>query len=152
MANQVEERLIEPLKKYLQRERLVTISTVDHVTGGPNVNAISWVYASDEKHILFAVDNRSKIVRNIQHNKYVVITLIANDSIYSISGKTQIVQESLDGVPLKLSVAKLTIDEVRDVMFYGSKISLEPVYEKTYDALAAAKLDTQVMEALKKGC
>ncbi|MBD8068439.1 pyridoxamine 5'-phosphate oxidase family protein [Bacillus sp. PS06] len=151
MANQVEDHLIEPLKAYLQKERLVTISTVDHLTGGPNVNAISWVYASDERHVLFAVDSRSKIVKNVEGNHHVVITMIANDSIYSISGKATIIQETLEEVPLKLSVAKLEINEVRDVMFYGSKISLEPVYEKTYDALAAAKLDNQVMAALKKG-
>jgi hypothetical protein len=36
------------------------------------------------------------------------------------------------------------------VMFYGSKIAVEPRYEKTYDAEAAGKLDRQVMEALKK--
>ncbi|MFC4320323.1 pyridoxamine 5'-phosphate oxidase family protein [Litchfieldia salsa] len=151
MANQVEDRLVDSLKNYLQRERLVTISTIDHVTGGPNVNAISWVFASDEKQILFAIDSRSKIVKNILQNEHVVITLIANDSIYSISGKTEIVKEILEGVPLKLSAARLSIQEVRDIMFYGSKISLEPVYEKTYDALAAAKLDKQVMEALKGG-
>ena len=35
-------------------------------------------------------------------------------------------------------------------MFYGSKIVTEPQYDKTYDKKAAAKLDKQVMEAMKK--
>ncbi len=35
-------------------------------------------------------------------------------------------------------------------MFYGSKISVNPSYEKTYDPVAAAKLDKQVIEAIKK--
>jgi hypothetical protein len=35
-------------------------------------------------------------------------------------------------------------------MFYGSKIVTEPQYDKTYDKNAAARLDTQVMEAMKK--
>jgi hypothetical protein len=34
-------------------------------------------------------------------------------------------------------------------MFYGSKISVEPEYEKTYNKIAAEKLDHQVMTALK---
>jgi hypothetical protein len=45
---------------------------------------------------------------------------------------------------------EVSIKEVRDVMFYGSKLSVEPSYEKTYDAEAAAKLDRQVMDAIKK--
>lgn len=35
-------------------------------------------------------------------------------------------------------------------MFYGSKISRDIEYEKTYDKEAAAKLDRQVMEAMKQ--
>ncbi len=35
-------------------------------------------------------------------------------------------------------------------MFYGSKISSEPAYEKTYDKNAADRLDRQVIEAMRK--
>jgi len=35
-------------------------------------------------------------------------------------------------------------------MFYGARIVQEPVYEKTYDEEAAAKLDRQVLNALRK--
>jgi len=149
MANQVEQKLIEPLFQALQKERFVTIATIDHETGGPNVSAISWVYAPSEERIYFAVDNRSRIVQNIQNNPFVVMNLIANESTYSISGKAHIKIEKMEGVPLKLALVEITITEVRDVMFYGSKISLEPKYEKTYDPRAAAKLDNQVMTALR---
>jgi len=149
MANQVEQKLIEPLFQALQKERFVTIATIDHETGGPNVSAISWVYAPSEERIYFAVDNRSRIVQNIQNNPLVVMNLIANESTYSISGKAHIKTEKMEDVPLKLALVEITITEVRDVMFYGSKISLEPKYEKTYDPRAAAKLDNQVMTALR---
>jgi flavin reductase (DIM6/NTAB) family NADH-FMN oxidoreductase RutF len=150
MANQVEPKLIQPLFEALQKERFVTLATIDFETGGPNVSAISWVYAPDEKRILFAVDNRSRIVKNINNNPLVVMNLIANESTYSIAGKATVKIEKMEGVPLKLALVEILIDEVRDVMFYGSKISVEPKYEKTYDAQAAAKLDKQVMDALKK--
>ncbi|WP_044893901.1 pyridoxamine 5'-phosphate oxidase family protein [Bacillus alveayuensis] len=149
MANQVEPKLIEPLYQALQKERFVTIATIDHETGGPNVSAISWIYAPDEGRIYFAVDNRSRIVQNIKNNPLVVINLIANESTYSISGKAHVKVEKIEGVPLKLALVEIEINEVRDVMFYGSKISVEPRYEKTYDAQAAAKLDNQVMTALR---
>lgn len=150
MANEVEQKLIEPLFKELQKERFVTIATVDFETGGPNVSAISWVLAKDDQTIYFAVDLRSRIIQNLNRNHQAVINLIANESTYSIQGEASIKQERLNNVPLKLAMVELKINEVRDVMFYGSKIITEPQYDKTYDKTAAAKLDNQVMEAMKK--
>ncbi|MFC0473031.1 pyridoxamine 5'-phosphate oxidase family protein [Halalkalibacter kiskunsagensis] len=151
MANQVEQGLTEEMLPLLQKERYVTIATVDFEKGIPNVNAISWVYAPTLQKIRFAIDNRSRILENIKANEGVVMSLIANGSTYSIAGLARIVLEKMEGVPLKLALIELEVNEVRDVMFYGAKMMTEPSYEKTYDAEAAAKLDRQVMEALKKG-
>ncbi len=150
MANEVEKKLIKPLFDELQKERFVTIATVDFETGGPNVSAISWVLAKDESTIYFAVDQRSRIIQNLKKNQLAVINLIANESTYSIQGVAGIKQERLNDVPLKLALVEVKINEVRDVMFYGSKITAVPQYDKTYDKAAAAKLDNQVLEAMKK--
>jgi uncharacterized pyridoxamine 5'-phosphate oxidase family protein len=150
MPNQVEPKLIPVLFEELQKERFVTLSTVDFETGGPNVSAISWVLAKDEETIYFAVDNRSRIIQNITNNNKAVINIIANESTFSISGEASVKHERLADVPLKLALVELKINEVRDVMFYGSKITVEPAYDKTYDKDAAARLDKQVMEAMKK--
>lgn len=150
MANQVETQLSEELKSFLQKERYVTIATIDFETGGPNVNAISWVYAPDEKRILFAVDNRSRIVENIRKSKQVTMTIITNGTTYSISGNASVKEEKMDGVPLKLAELEIEVNAVRDVMFYGAKIVNDVEYEKTYDQAAAAKLDRQVMDAMKE--
>ncbi|WP_017753580.1 pyridoxamine 5'-phosphate oxidase family protein [Calidifontibacillus oryziterrae] len=150
MANQVEHQLTDSLLQLLQKERYTLIATIDHETGGPNVNAISWVVAKDASTIYFAVDNRSRIVQNINQNNKVVLTIIAYGTTYSISGTALIKVEKLGEVPLKLALVEMQIETVRDVMFYGSKISEEIKYEKTYDQKAATKLDNQVMEAMKK--
>ncbi|ARK31150.1 pyridoxamine 5'-phosphate oxidase family protein [Halalkalibacter krulwichiae] len=150
MANQVEQCLTEEMLPLLQKERYVTISTVDFETGTPNVNAISWVFAPDVQTIRFSIDNRSRIVKNIKTNSGVVLTLIANGSTYSIAGDAQLIQEKMEGVPLKLALLEMKVEEVRDVMFYGAKITSEPKYDKTYDAQAAAKLDFQVMQVMKR--
>ncbi|MBU8906730.1 pyridoxamine 5'-phosphate oxidase family protein [Desertibacillus haloalkaliphilus] len=150
MANEVEKTLTDELLPLLQSERLVTIATVDHETGAPNVSAISWVHAPDKETVRFAVDNRSRIVENINAKEGVVLSVIGNGSTYSIAGDAKVKVEKLDDVPLKLACVEISIKEVRDVMFYGAKISVEPKYEKTYDPQAAAKLDKQVMEAIKK--
>ncbi|MBA2877831.1 pyridoxamine 5'-phosphate oxidase family protein [Anoxybacillus ayderensis] len=150
MPNAVEPTLIEPLFQSLQKERFVVVCTIDHETGAPNTSAISWVYAPTPDRLYFAVDQRSRIVANVQANPAISIVLIANESTYSISGKAHVKVEKLENVPLKLAAIQVDIEEVRDVMFYGAKISVEPKYEKTYDAQAAAKLDQQVMGALKQ--
>ena len=150
MPNQVEPKLIKPLFDELQKERFVTLATVDYETGGPNVSAVSWVFAKDEGTVYFAVDNRSRILENIKNNPNAVINLTANESTYSIQGQASIKEERLSDVPLKLALVEISIQEVRDVMFYGSKIVTEPQYDKTYDKAAAEKLDRQVMEAMKK--
>ena len=150
MPNQVEQKLIQPLFDALQKERFVTLSTVDFETGGPNVSAISWILAKTDEKIYFAVDNRSRIVQNIQRNNQVVVNMIVNESSYSISGEASVKMEKIDEVPLKLALIEIDIKEVRDVMFYGSKITVEPEYDKTYDKAAATRLDNQVMDAMRK--
>lgn len=150
MANKIETDLIDPIYDSLQKEHFVTVATIDHETGSPNVNAISWIYAPDRKRIFFSIDLRSKIVENIYKHPAIVINIIVNESIYSISGNAHIKEEKIEDVPLRLTLIELIILEVRDVMFYGSKIASEPYYEKTYDEKAAAKLDTQVLTAMKK--
>jgi hypothetical protein len=150
MSNKVENQLTDELLPLLQKERYVLISTVDYETGVPNVSAISWVYAPDKGSIRFAVDHRSRNIENLKKNDGITLVLIGNESTYSISGKASVKVEHLEDVPLKLSCVEIKVSEVRDSMFYGAKISQEPEYAKTYDEEAAAKLDRQVMDAMKK--
>lgn len=149
MANIVEPALTEPLVQALQEGRLVTIATIDFEKGAPSVSAISWVYAMNEATVRFAIDQRSRIIENVRSNPAVTLNVIANESVYSISGTAVILTDRMEGVPLKLALVEIGVEEVRDVMFYGSKVSVEPQYEKTYDARAAAKLDNQVLTAMK---
>lgn len=148
MANVVEPILADSLLQSLQQERIVTIATIDFEKKSPNVSAISWVYAMNTSTIRVAVDQRSRIIENLRHNPSLILNVMANESVYSISGKAEIKADCIEGIPLKLTLVEIAIEEVRDVMFYGAKLSVEPKYEKTYDLRAAAKLDHQVLAAL----
>ncbi|WP_379966933.1 pyridoxamine 5'-phosphate oxidase family protein [Ectobacillus sp. sgz5001026] len=150
MANVVESTLSDSLLEALRQERIVTIATIDFEKGIPNVSAISWVYSMDPATIRFAVDKRSRIAENIRHHSSVVLNVMAAESVFSINGTAAIVADQMEGVPLKLALIEVSIEEVRDVMFYGSKLSVEPKYEKTYDLRAAEKLDGQVLTAIKE--
>ncbi|MFD2371028.1 pyridoxamine 5'-phosphate oxidase family protein [Brevibacillus sp. GCM10020057] len=149
MAETVSRSLSEELFGLLQKERFVTLATIDHESGSPSLSSLSWTFAPTVESIRFAVDNRSRILTNIAKEPQVVLHLIGAGSSYAIYGRAALKTERLEGVPLKLAMVEIAIDAVRDIMFYGSRISAEPQYEKTYDKNAAAKLDNQVMEALR---
>lgn len=142
--------LSEQLFEQLQNEALTLLSTIDHESGSPTMNAISWLYAKDASTIRFAVDQRSRLITNMKANPLVTLTYIGAGSVHAIYGKASLVTDALDEVPFKLACFDIGITEVRDAMFYGARISVQPEYEKTYDKRAAEKLDTQVFSAMKK--
>ncbi|GAB7053760.1 MULTISPECIES: pyridoxamine 5'-phosphate oxidase family protein [unclassified Paenibacillus] len=142
--------LSEQLFDALQKESFALLSTIDHETGAPAMNAISWLYAKDEKTIRFAVDQRSRIGTNLKKQPLVNLTFIGAGSVHAVYGTARLVAEALDGVPFKLACYDIDISAIRDAMFYGARISVAPEYEKTYDKRAAEKLDTQVFDAMKK--
>ncbi|EMT54536.1 hypothetical protein I532_02990 [Brevibacillus borstelensis AK1] len=150
MAETVSQTLSEELFGLLQQERFITLNTIDHESGAPSLSSLSWTFAASPQVIRFAVDNRSRILTNIAKQPQVVLHLIGAGSSYAINGRAVLKSERMEEVPLKLAMVEVTIEAVRDVMFYGSRISVEPQYEKTYDKNAAAKLDNQVMTALRK--
>lgn len=150
MANVVEPTLTDDLVQTLRKDCIVMVATTDFEKQVPNVSAISWVYAVSKTSIRFAVDQRSRIVENIRHSTGVVLTIMANESVFSISGAGEILTDRMESIPLKLTVIEVNVKEVRDVMFYGAKLATEPTYEKTYDLRAAKKLDNQVLAGMKE--
>lgn len=150
MANVVEPTLTDDLVQTLRKDCIVMVATTDFEKQVPNVSAISWVYAVSKTSIRFAVDQRSRIVENIRHSTGVVLTIMANESVFSISGAGEILTDRMENIPLKLTVIEVNVKEVRDVMFYGAKLATEPTYEKTYDLRAAKKLDNQVLVGMKE--
>ncbi|MFS1513495.1 pyridoxamine 5'-phosphate oxidase family protein [Chengkuizengella sp. SCS-71B] len=142
--------LNETIFSQLQKEKLVLLHTLDNESGSPTSSVISWLNAIDTKTVRFAVDQRSRIVNNVKNNKLVSLTTFASTTVYEISGSAEIITEEMEEVPFKLACIEISIKSIRDVMFYGARISTEPEYEKTYDKRAAEKLDNQVFEAIKK--
>ncbi|HEX7056969.1 MAG TPA: pyridoxamine 5'-phosphate oxidase family protein [Bacilli bacterium] len=134
----------------LQKEPFVLLGTIDAETSVPVSSAISWVYAPDSRRIRFAIDQRSRLISNIQAAPHVTITFFAGGSVYAASGKAKIAADALEGVPFKLACFEMAVESVKDIMFYGARVSVEPEYEKTYDKRAAEKLDNQVFAAIKK--
>lgn len=142
--------LSEQLFSRLQKENLVLLATIDAETGSPSVSAISWVYAVSPTQVRFAIDQRSRIVANVKSHPQVTLTVFGEGTVNALYGTASVVTDALDGVPFKLTCIDVHLEAVRDAMFYGSRLSVEPEYEKTYDKRAAEKLDGQVFDAMKK--
>jgi Pyridoxamine 5'-phosphate oxidase len=149
MANSIEKTLSPVLFEDCNKEKIVFLSTLNIEKNSPVMNAISWLVALDDKTIRFAVDQRSFIVSNIEANKGVSLSLFSNETVYNISGDANILTKQLPGIPLKLACIEVKINEVKNILFYGSKITTEPEYTKTYDERAAKKLDIAVLSGLK---
>ena len=150
MAEETISQLSEALYQQLQSETLVLLHTIDAESGGPTSSAISWVYAADPKTVRFALDRRSRLVANIKENVDVTLTVFGGGTVHAIQGKASVVTDALEGVPFRMVCVDVSVMSVRDAMFYGSRITVHPEYEKTYDKRAAEKLDNQVFSALKK--
>lgn len=142
--------LSEQLFPLLQQEKLILLSTSDADSGAPHTGAISWMYAPEPGRLRFAVDLKSVILTNVKAQPKVTATFFGAGKVNVIYGSARVIQEPLGEVPLKLACIDVDIESVRDGLFYGSRITVEPEYEKTYDERAARKLDDQVFTAMKK--
>jgi hypothetical protein len=150
MSEAISQTLSEDLFSLLQKERFVTLATIDHESKAPVLHSLSWIYAPTRQLIRFAVSNRSRMLANIEHNPQVALHLIGSGSSFAIYGRASIRTMRMENVPLKLALVEMAIQSVHDIMFYGSRIRVEPPYEKTYAQTAAEQLDQQVMSALKQ--
>jgi uncharacterized pyridoxamine 5'-phosphate oxidase family protein len=148
--HEIPTELSSELVEFLKGEKLVNLATVDADTGGPNVNAISWVKSVDANKVRFSVTNNSRIVENLKNNPSVVMNVIGLETVYSIQGKAEILEDTMEGVNLKLSKIEVTVEAVFESMFWGAKITQDPEYVKTYNLEKAKALDEQVYAALMK--
>lgn len=142
--------LPDTLFAQLQHETFVLLHTIDAENGSPTSSAISWVYAVDTGKLRFAIDCRSRLIGNLKAHADVSVTLFGAGSVYAVYGQAKVITDKLEGVPFPLACVDIEVSAVRDAMFYGARLSVQPEYEKTYDKRAADRLDGQVFDAMKK--
>jgi hypothetical protein len=142
--------LPEGLYAQLQQENFALLHTVDADSGSPTANAISWIYAVDAGRLRFALDGRSRLIGNLKAHPDVCVTVFGGGTVHAVYGKASIVADKLEGVPFPMACVDVEIAAVRDAMFYGARLSVQPEYEKTYDKRAADRLDGQVFDAMRK--
>ncbi|MGO0059179.1 pyridoxamine 5'-phosphate oxidase family protein [Brevibacillus fluminis] len=145
---EVQNAVSPELAQYLNGDKLVLLSTVDAETNTPSISAISWVKTVDPGTIRFAVAANSRIVGNVKANPRATICVIGLETVYSITGTVTVREEPMEGIQMKLVKLELSIDNIFESMFWGSKIVQEPAYEKTQMIEKSKELDEQVFQGL----
>lgn len=142
--------LPDTLWNQLQEEAFVIINTIDADSGGPTSTVLSWIYAVNPATLRIAVDHRSRLVHNMHKSPLVTVTVFGEGTIYAINGRASVVQDPLEDVPFKVCCFDITIEAVRNALFYGMELVSPPQYARVQDERAAQKLDAQVLAAMKK--
>lgn len=146
--SKVASKLNPELVSSLQGEKIVSLVTMDRETKTPQLSSISWVLAHEDGTVIkFAVGHKSSSVLNIMENPHVTLGIIGASSYFSVKG-TGTVSDVIERT-MKYQIVTVQVESVEDVMFYGGRITVEPAYEKTYNADLAEKLDEEVYELLR---
>ncbi|MNC49968.1 hypothetical protein D3C75_991840 [compost metagenome] len=119
-------------------------------SGGPTSTVISWIYALDHSTLRLAIDHRSRLVHNIKSNPHITVTLFHGDSMVAVNGKATTVQDPLQDVPFSMCLFDMSIDAVRNALFYGAKLKSPPLYTREFNELEAKQFDELVLAAMKK--
>jgi hypothetical protein len=142
------ETIPEVVRNAWEGHALSLLTTIDHQHSAPLTHAISWVYAPSEHVVRLAIDARSFLGAHLLPSTAVNIAVYAAETLYVVYGKvTRVV--ALEHVPFALHCVEIAVDHVREAMYYGAKVSVLPVAEKTYDVRAAQKLDDQVFASMR---
>lgn len=134
----------------LEQQTIVLLATINAENGFPDIKAISWVHPMDGSRIRFALNQRSATVGNLVRHPLTTLTYFCGDTVYTLYGHAKLVTDDLPGVPFRIACFDLQLESIRDAMFHGSRISVLPEFENTYDERAASRLDGQVLDAMKK--
>lgn len=147
--HQAPSQLSSELVEFLQGPQLVLVTTLDAETRWPTNNLITWVYARDGETLRLAADARGRVMGNIRADERVLLTVMAHGACHTVEGTGRVIAEEVDGVSLKLAVAEVKVRTVRDVTFWGGRITANPAYDVTYDRALKERLDSGVFAAMR---
>jgi hypothetical protein len=139
------------LVAHLQGPQLVLVTTLDVETGWPTNNLITWVLARDAATLRLVADGSGRVLRNIEGDSRVLLTVMAVGGCYSIEGHAAVIAAELPAQELKLGMAEVTVQAVRDVLFWGGRLTEGPHYDVTYDRELKERLDADLFAAMRRG-
>ncbi|MBP1157276.1 MULTISPECIES: hypothetical protein [unclassified Paenibacillus] len=132
----------------LQGQTIVLLNVVEKESGAIYSTALSWVFAVNASTVRFAIDAKSDFIKIIEQDPSVLMNFVAQESVFSLTGKASVKVAKTEELTLKLALLEVEVEGIRDIIFYGGKITTKPEFVKTYNADLAKKLDNEVKEAI----
>lgn len=140
--------LTPELVEALQGQTVVLLNVVEKESGAIYSTALSWVFAVNATTVRFAIDAKSDFIKIIEQDPSVLMNFVAQESVFSLTGKAAVKVAKTEELTLKLALVEVEVEGIRDIIFYGGKITTQPAFVKTYNADLAKKLDNEVKEAI----
>lgn len=135
---------------FLQEPRITQIATLDHETGGPFANVISWVLARTPDTIRLMGDSRTRFMQNLRADGRVALTVLGAGTAWTVYGTATMLAEKTPNVPLALAMVELTDLKVYESIFWGAKLTVVPEWDVTYPREQSEKLDAAVFAAMRE--
>lgn len=143
-------RLSQELIAHLQNPQLVLVTTIDADSGWPSNILITWVLALDGERLRLAADAGGRIITNVKGDEKVLLTIMTPGACHTIEGNGRVAADRLNGPKLQLGCVEVQVQAVRDVTFYGGRVTAAPRYEVTYDEGLKETLDRSVFDAMRQ--
>ncbi|SHE69179.1 Pyridoxamine 5'-phosphate oxidase [Seinonella peptonophila] len=134
----------------LQGKTVVLLQAVEPESQTIYSTALSWVYAIDQQTIRYAIDHKSQFIRILEENPNIVLHFIGCESVFRVAGKAKLRAAKAEDVSINLALIEVKVEEVRDIIFFGGKITTDPAFIKTYDEKLIEKLDREVGQAIHR--
>lgn len=132
----------------LQGKNLVLLHVLHPESGIVYTTALSWVFAVHSGTIRFAIDAKSDYVRLLQQDSRLSLSFMAAETVLSVQGEAVVRVPLTEELTLKMALIEVEVKEVRDIMFYGGKMTSGPIFVKTYKQELINKLDNEISKAL----
>ncbi|SDP16734.1 Pyridoxamine 5'-phosphate oxidase [Paenibacillus sp. yr247] len=146
-----QEKTILNFKDIFEKERMGFLTTFNKLTGNIHHNVVSWIAGVNQDTLRIAVSSKSDIVSNIESHPNVSFSFFFDEKVMAFQCEAIILTKEMKEVPFPLTLIELSAQQTEDIMFYGARISQEPVFEKTYNLKAAKQLDMQVYDSMMMG-
>ena len=118
------------LVQYLLGGQTCVVATIDE-NGLPQTTIMTWGVARDPQTLTFAVDTRSRSLKNLKANPRVAVEVLGDDLCYGLRGTAVVEKEAMVSAPFPCALVAIKIEDVRDhgaagVKFVGPSYSFHP--------------------------
>ena len=115
------------LVQYLLGGQTCVVATIGE-NGAPQTTIMTWGVARDPQTLTFAVDTRSRSLKNLKADPRVAVEVLGDDLCYGLRGTAVVEKEQMSSAPFPCALVAVRVEDCRDhgaagVVFVGPRYS-----------------------------